>query len=192
MRDYILIRRVFRHWYVSFATAFIVATIVIWIIFETPLNRALLEHELGLSAFLLDKIGFKSISIDYNILLVYGGRYVVTVVFTPACSAVYAAIVFVLTAILIPNIGVRQKLNAILVYAPLIFIVNVLRILFLVVIGSLYGIYSLKLFHNYGSTLFFLIIYSILWVDWLYRSLAQSAGKLLQVIDEKVMANAHE
>jgi len=192
MRGYIVIKRLFSHWYVAFATSFIVATIIIWVILETLLKRVLLEHELGLSAFLLDKIGFKSISIDYNILLVYGGRYVVTVVFTPECSAVFAIIVFVLTAILIPNIGVRRKLNAILIYAPLIFVFNVFRILLLVVIGLLYGIYSLKLFHSYGSTLLFLIVYSILWVDWLYHSLTQSAGKTPRVVGEKVPFNAHE
>jgi len=185
MRGYTVIKRVLSHWYVAFATAFIVATIVIWVILETPLKRILLGYELRLSAFLLDKLGFKSISIDYNILLIYGGRYVVTVIFTPECSAVFASIVFVLTAVLIPNIGVRQKLNAVLVYAPLVFTVNVLRMMLLVVIGLLYGIYSLKLFHNYGSALLFLILYSVLWVDWLYRSLAQSTGKALQVIGGK-------
>jgi len=192
MRGYTKIKRVFNHWYVAFATTFIVATIAIWIILETPLRRVLLGYELGLSAFLLDRIGFKSISIDYNILLVYGGKYVVTVIFTPECSAMFATIVFVLTAILIPNIGVRRKLDAILVYAPLIFTINVLRVLLLLVIGLLYGIYSLKLFHDYGSTLFFIVTYSILWVDWLYRSLSPSVGKILRIVDEKVSPSGRE
>ncbi len=163
-----------RHWYLDLALAFAAVTIAVHVL-EAGLPGLLLTRaELRLVSLLVEASGLHALAAGYDTLIVYGGRHVVTVVLTPACSGIYAATAFAVSAAVLPGVGWRQRLSAVAVYAPTVLAANVVRVFAAAAIGAANGPAAMRIFHDYVGSAFFLVLYAVLWVDWLYRSLGGS------------------
>ncbi len=163
-----------RHWYLDLVLAFTAVTIAVHVLEDSTLGLLLTRMELGLVSLLVEASGLHALAAGYDTLLVYGGRHVVTIELTPACSGIYAATAFAVSAAVLPGIGWRQRLSAAAVYAPIVLAANVVRVFTAAAIGAADGPEAMRLFHDYVGSTFFLVLYAVLWVDWLYRSLGGS------------------
>ncbi len=84
-----------------------------------------------------------------------------------ACTGYRSLFALIALIFAVPRIKIRKKLNAIIVFTPILMITNIIRIYTTLLIGSKIGIRSFEFVHTFlwRETLIFLII--LLWVIWL-------------------------
>jgi exosortase/archaeosortase family protein len=104
------------------------------------------------------------------------GRYAVTVVLVPLCSASYGAVLFAGSALLLPFIRVGDRVRALLLYVPALYVANALRILAGVLLGINYGLQYFKYYHDTLSTLITILTFALLWTRWFYTSTRHLQG----------------
>jgi len=173
-------RGALHHWFLDIALAVAAATLAVEALNNTRLGSLLIEAERDLLSRLLSSVKLRTIAMGYNVLLVYGWGHAVTLVLTPACSGLYAYTAFTVSSLVLANVEWRRRLVAAAVYAPILVLGNIVRILAATALGVREGLHAFRLFHDYVGSGLYLLLYAVLWLDWLYRSLPYASSHGLE------------
>jgi exosortase/archaeosortase family protein len=157
------------HWYVDLAVTLVVVSIIAHLIPYTRLGVALLSAEADSIMRLLGVAGYRTLKIGASSFIVLGSR-VLTVRIVPLCSSLYGLLTFAASALLLPGLPLRARMQAAL-YMLLYYAVNITRILAGILIGLRWGLRAFSIYHNYFSILIILVSFAALWTHWFYTSL---------------------
>ncbi len=168
-----------RHWYLGFMVALASATLSIEILQATRLGLLMLEAEKKLIEYVLLHVRVYVIDVSWNTFIAYRpGGPVLTIIITPSCSGIYAVVAFLALSLSLPFIDARRKLYALLVYAPIVLLANIVRIVTSIALAMAFGPSLFGLVHNILGSAAIILLYSVLWLDWLYRSLRYRSSRL--------------
>lgn len=90
-----------------------------------------------------------------------------TVAVSADCSGFLIMMVFLLTIFVSPGFGRRQKLTAFLI-VPIIMAGNILRIFIAIILGRVYGIDTMFVFHNTVGNVMIFVLATICYFIWLH------------------------
>lgn len=137
----------------------------IFLIFGYPSYSPLPELTATSTAWMLSGIGIDSIA-DGNHLVVSYLDYDRPFELSPECGGIILFSMFIIGIFLIPGFDIKHKLSALL-FVPILFFGNIIRIVLGIVVGYKYSINAAVLFHNsIGQVLMFLVII-VCYVIWL-------------------------
>jgi len=157
------------NWYIYLVLDLAAVSLLVRLLLSKPVQIYILSIEKELVILFLNLLNIKTINISYNTFIVIHNN-IMTIRIVPSCSGIYAVVVFVSSALLMPRISLRSKINAIIIYAPLVFFGNIVRIVSIIAIGSAFGPQAMNIAHNYVGTIFTVTLFATLWLDWFYRS----------------------
>jgi len=160
-----------RHWYETIIIIIAVVTVLSSLVYRSPLGAKLLALERMVVEAILSSLGVRVFTLTYNSLLVVRGSNVLTLKIVPSCSSAYPILAFLLSAVILPRIRAHYRLQAVLLYVPLIFFLNVLRIVVTVVLGLYLGVEKVQVFHDYVGTLIGIVVFGGMWIYWLNTAL---------------------
>lgn len=136
-----------------------------FLLFSYPIYYPLPQITATTSSFILNNIGIDS-AYDNTYVVASFKDYDRIFELSRECSGIILFSMFLLGIFIVPGFNVKHRLLALL-FIPLLFIGNVLRIVLGIVIGYKYSINAAVLFHNsVGQVLMFLIIITC-YVIWL-------------------------
>jgi len=160
-----------RHWYETIILIIIIVSVLASLVYKSPLGHRLLAFERAIVESILTLLGVRVFPMTYNSVLVVKGSNVMTLKIVPSCSSAYPIIAFVVSALLLPRIRLHYRLQALLLYVPLIFLLNILRIVVTVVLGLYLGVEKVQVFHDYVGTLIGIVVFGGMWIYWLNTAL---------------------
>lgn len=99
-------------------------------------------------------IGTAPVVIGNDVLLHVDGQFM-TLSVSPECTGLISMLLFIVVIFITPGINFRHKFYSI-AFVPILFAVNLLRIVFEVYIGEIFSISSMVIFHStVGQIMFF-------------------------------------
>ena len=157
------------HWFLDLIIVLLTLTVALHYLFTGRLGLRILGLERGLVLGMARLLGIRAVESGPTGFIAVG-RHVITVVLVPLCSASYGASLFAGTALLLPFIRLKDRLRALLLYIPAIYLANSLRIILGVFLGITYGLRYFEYYHNSLSTIIAILVFALLWTRWFYTS----------------------